>query len=160
ADGVPIPNPADTGSPPATAPGLRPYGWAGAPHSVSALQSDIYNFINNTGNASIGTYFGQIGSTVPGPGWPNYYIPNSSLLKIPSGENVFANSPLTNQTSSYEKPSNHWILTTAGTDPINVFGSGTVPSNPTGSTVDFTVNFNALPPGNNGTTLEQMLQNA
>lgn len=168
ADQVPVPDPAKTGTSPTNTPVLAPFGWAGASSSLSDLQADISNFINNTGNASIGTYFAPVGSTKPGPGWPQYYIPtkdNITLLKIPSGENVFANSPLTGQTTKNEVPSNHYILTTAGTLPVNVFGAGTAPNlplnpppNPT--LVPFMVSFNPTPSGNNGKTLSDMLSQA
>src|SRR4029077_1340032 len=43
----------------------------------------------------LGDYFG-------GKGWPTYYNPNSALdLKIPSGQNVFKESPFEQAASSY-----------------------------------------------------------
>ncbi|HEY7313353.1 MAG TPA: hypothetical protein VH643_28650 [Gemmataceae bacterium] len=100
------------------------YGWAGSsliygpPTTSGTIQNLIQNFINNTGSASIGQYFG-------GNGWPSYYNPDG-ILKIPGGANLFANSPLNGQLSSYATygPNNAFMLTSGGTGPVSASSGG------------------------------------
>src|SRR5262249_21568865 len=75
-------------------------------------------------NALLGNYFG-------GKGWPIYDIPADPLgnIKIPAGQNVFAQSPEANVPSSYD--SNKFMLTSAGGGPIKI-NLGGVGTNSTG----------------------------
>jgi len=102
------------------------YGWAGSsliygtPTQLGSMEQLVSSFITNTGNASIGQYFG-------GLGWPDYYNPNG-ILNIPSGANLFANSPLNGQKSSYFTygPDNLWMLSSGGTGPVEAQAGGVV----------------------------------
>jgi hypothetical protein len=122
---VPIPN---NPNPPTIG---KNYGWAGSnltngtPDTPGTMQHFIYGFVNNTGEASIGNYFG-------GKGWPEYYNPNG-ILNIPSGANLFANSPLNGQKSSYFTygPDNMWMLSSGGSGPVEAHGGGIVLSTTT-----------------------------
>jgi hypothetical protein len=76
----------------------------------------LAEFVDNTGkNKLLENYFG-------GKGWPEYYepatIPN---IVIPSGGNVFQQSPLANKPSPY---ANHYLLTSSGKGPLVVTGIG------------------------------------
>ena len=99
------------------------FGWTGAINSINFLQTRIQQFTDgdkNTPNTLLGQYFG-------GKGWPYYNIPNPTNdpnppLKIPSGANVFAQSPLKNTPSSYQTPdwrTVKYMLSSGGTDPIS-----------------------------------------
>lgn len=111
ATSVPIPNTASTAD----------YGWIGSTLDQATLQVQIQNFVNNTGN-ELGQYF-------DGNGWPVYFNPPPSPggLKIPSGANVFANSPLNDTRSKYNNLL--WALSSGGPGPIEAFATGVV-SNP------------------------------
>lgn len=81
-------------------PGSEPdvFGWTGAINDVDFLQEQIHAFTKNP-NELLGQYFG-------GKGWPVYNIPNPNNdpdmpLKIPSGANIFAQSPIKAVPSSY-----------------------------------------------------------
>ncbi|HEY7427555.1 MAG TPA: hypothetical protein VH682_25210 [Gemmataceae bacterium] len=115
---VPVPI-ADNPVPP-----TEDYGWVGSsliygpPTTPGTMQNLIRDFITNTGPASIGQYFG-------GEGWPSYFNPDG-VLKIPGGANLFANSPLNGQLSSYFTfgQNNQFMLSSGGTGPIAVRPSG------------------------------------
>src|SRR5262249_1933167 len=72
-------------------------------------------------NELLGRYFG-------GKGWPFYNIPNptndpNAPLKIPSGANVFAQSPLKDVRSSYgtgDFRNAKYMLSSGGTKPVSV----------------------------------------
>ena len=122
ATNVPIPIP-DVAAPPAAN-----YGWAGAnllygtPSQVGTMPQLVSDFISNRGESSIGDYFG-------GKGWPDYFNPNG-ILNIPSGANLFANSPLNGQKSSYFTygPDNLWMLSSGGTTAVDVQAGGMIAS--------------------------------
>ena len=69
--------------------GYQDYGWNPTtrdPNSFAVLLNDfVQNGANNTAAIS-GDYFG-------GKGWPEYYNPSSGDIVIPSGANIFLNSP-------------------------------------------------------------------
>jgi hypothetical protein len=100
------------------------YGWAGAdlrngtPDQDDTMQHLINDFIKNKGDAQIGEYFGA-----NQPGWPVYYNPNG-VLSIPSGANIFPNSPLNNNRSSYDN--NFWMLSSGGKGPVELPHGGRV----------------------------------
>jgi len=122
---VPVPIP-DQPDPPTQG---HDYGWAGSsliygtPTTQGTMQQLVHDFINNTGDAAVGAYFGK------GQGWPSYYNPNG-ILDIPSGANVFANSPFNGQKSSYFTygPDNLWMLSSGGTGPVEQQAGGVVES--------------------------------
>jgi hypothetical protein len=80
-------------------PGTDPdvYGWVGADTTNGFLQTQIRAFTADN-NRLLGKYFDG------DKGWPFYNIPNppNAPQKIPSGANVFAQSPLRNVDSSYK----------------------------------------------------------
>ncbi len=102
------------------------YGWAGSNLSngntttAGTMQYMIDSFVKNQGVASIGQYFGT-------HGWPEYYNPNG-ILNIPSGANLFANSPLNAQKSSYFTygPDNSWMLSSGGEGPVQSTAGGAI----------------------------------
>jgi hypothetical protein len=110
------------------APPAADFGWAGSsliygsPTQAGTMQNLINDFITNTGAASLGNYFG-------GAGWPSYNNPDG-VLKIPGGANIFANSPLNGQLSSYFNygPNNQFMLSSGGPGPITVSAGGSVTS--------------------------------
>ena len=85
--------------------GARPasriiYGWTGAINTIHFLQTRIREFTAGD-NQLLGQYFGK-----KREGWPFYNIPNpthylDAPIKIPSGANIFAQSPLKAVPSSY-----------------------------------------------------------
>jgi hypothetical protein len=107
-------------------PPAEDFGWAGSkliygtPQQAGTMQNLISDFINNTGPASIGDYFGP-----KAEGWPSYINPNG-VLKVPGGANIFANSPLNGQLSSYTTYglNNQFMLSSGGTAPIMAQGAG------------------------------------
>lgn len=83
----------------------EPNGWTGSIGNIESLQAKIREFTaegdKTKPNKLLGQYFG-------GKGWPFYNIPNPSgdakqPIKIPSGANIFAQSPLKATPGSYEK---------------------------------------------------------
>lgn len=98
-----------------------PFGWIGSTNPPSVLQGQILAF-TRPNNALLGTYFGT-------NGWPIYNIPPDAAgeVKIPAGQNVFAQSPLAGAHSSYDVSNNSFMLSSAGPGPIrvNIGGQGT-----------------------------------
>jgi hypothetical protein len=111
------PTPNRTGWGPGSDPDI--YGWTGAINRIGFLQSHIREFTAEN-NQLLGQYFG-------GKGWPFYNIPNptndpNAPLKIPSGANVFAQSPLKAVPSSYgngQWQNDKYMLSSGGTKPIS-----------------------------------------
>ncbi len=101
-------------------PGSDPdiYGWTGAINKTHFLQTTIREFIKGD-NELLGQYFS-------GKGWPFYNIPNptndpDAPIKIPSGANIFAQSPIKNVPSSYgnaQWQNDKYMLSSGGTAPI------------------------------------------
>lgn len=109
------------------------WGWNGSNKSTTAFNPLVKAFVENKGRAGIGQYFG-------GKGWPQYYNPNKNVYVIPSGANVFDDSPLDTRpspdlngvhTSHYD--SNRWLLSSSGGGAIHANANGTAQSG-TGST--------------------------
>lgn len=107
-------------------PGPRlPYAWIGAAQSLNDFQAAIDNFTSNDKNLNgLGDYFG-------GQGWPQYYFPANRFPggtqpdKIPSGQDAISDSPLFQHTTSYDAPiSNHFMLTSGGTENFSLVGAG------------------------------------
>ena len=89
------------------------YGWIGAINKPEDLRDKIKDFTADK-NTLLGKYFG-------GSGWPTYNISRdrfADYIKIPAGQNVFAQSPLANTPSSYV--ANTYMLSSGGTDPISI----------------------------------------
>ncbi|HAB15094.1 MAG TPA: hypothetical protein DCE44_01470 [Verrucomicrobiales bacterium] len=96
------------------------FGWIGSTNATGDLQAKIKAF-TEPNNKMLGAYFAT-------RGWPIYTMPPDPLgqLKIPAGQNIFAQSPLAGALSSYDVQNNHFMLNSAGTDPVrvNVGGEG------------------------------------
>ncbi len=96
------------------------YGWTGAINTIDFLQTRIREFTAGN-NQLLKQYFG-------GKGWPFYNIPNptndpDAPIKIPSGANIFASSPLKATPSSYGNgtwQNDKYMLSSGGTAPIKV----------------------------------------
>ncbi len=104
-------------------PGSDPdiYGWTGAINTIHFLQTRIREFTAGD-NQLLGQYFGK-----KREGWPFYNIPNptndpDAPIKIPSGANIFAQSPLKAVPSSYgngEWQNDKYMLSSGGARPIS-----------------------------------------
>lgn len=98
------------------------YGWTGAIKTTQELQKHISDFTAPNNNL-LGQYFSS-----EGHGWPFYNIPNpnndpSRPIKIPSGANIFAQSPIRNTLSSYAD--GKYMLSSGGTGPVQIsIGAG------------------------------------
>ena len=115
------------------APGSDPdvYGWTGAINTIASLQTAIREFTAGN-NQLLGQYFGS-----KRQGWPFYNIPNppGAPLKIPSGANIFAQSPLRAVPSSYgngQWQTDKYMLSSGGTQPIKVPIGNSIKVNPQG----------------------------
>ncbi len=104
------------------------FGWHGSSQGTATFNPLIASFVSNKGAASVGQYFG-------GQGWPQYYNPNPSDYVIPSGANIFDNSPLvaTNaptpvNVSNYDN--NQWLLSSGGGGAITAMAGGNVLTKP------------------------------
>lgn len=120
AGSVPITYQTNPAPAPPTYYGRQDFGWLATNRALGTFTKAIGNFNTNSGTSSIGQYFG-------GKGWPQYYDPDTANNNIPSGANLFANSPLNVgqglvHTSTYD--SNRWLLTSAGSSPIQAGGAG------------------------------------
>jgi len=128
------PNANRTGWKPGSDPDV--YGWTGAINTIEFLQKNIRDFTEKD-NQLLGQYFGT-------EGWPFYNIPNPKNLpdppiKIPSGANIFAQSPLKGVPSSYgngQWQNDKYMLSSGGTQPISatIGWAGGTPD-PKGSTI-------------------------
>lgn len=128
------PTPNRTGWAPGSVPDI--FGWTGAINTIDFLQTRIREFTADN-NQLLGSYFG-------GKGWPHYNIPNptndpNAPQKIPSGANIFAQSPIKAVPSSYgdgQWQNDKYMLSSGGTKPISatIGWAGGTPDN-TGSTL-------------------------
>jgi len=111
------PTPNRTGWGPGSDPDV--YGWTGAINTINFLQTAIREFTVGS-NQLLGQYFGT-------KGWPFYNIPNPTKdpdapIKIPSGANIFAQSPIKAVPSSYgngQWQNDKYMLSSGGTAPIS-----------------------------------------
>lgn len=111
-------------------------GWTGAINTIDFLQTRIREFAADN-NQLLGQYFAG------GKGWPVYNIPNptnapDAPIKIPSGANIFAQSPIKAVPSSYGDgtwQNDKYMLSSGGTGPIaaTIGWAGGTPD-PVGST--------------------------
>ena len=90
-------------------------GWTGSIDTIKILQDGIREFTADN-NQLLGQYFGD-----KRKGWPFYNIPNptndpKAPRKIPSGANVFPESPLTDTRSTYNN--DIYMLSSGGTGEI------------------------------------------
>ncbi len=129
---VPIPNPNNPTppTPPVNPPlGPRlPYGWIGSDQTVDQFQSALQKFADTGSANGLGMYF----AGDPTNGWPQYNFnvltpggspayPNGvPVTKVPSGQSVFADSPLGSHPSSYND--NYYSLTSGGSGPFQIAG--------------------------------------
>ena len=100
--------------------GYEDFGWLATDRKTGPFEAAIADFENPNNNALLGKYFG-------GKGWPEYYNPDANHHQIPSGANLFLDSPLSADntlvhTSTYD--ANHWLLTSSGSAPIQAGGAG------------------------------------
>jgi hypothetical protein len=120
ATNVPVPIPKDRNpSPP-----ILPYGWIGSTKSIDDLQKAIQNFTSNDPTLNgLGQYFG-------GKGYTSYNIPDAAVagIKLPSGQNAIADSPLKLVPSSYPDINGQiglqYMLTSGGPGPFRQFTGG------------------------------------
>ncbi len=100
----------------------KPNGWTGSIDKIKDLQDEIRLF-TATPNTYLGEYFGK-----EKYGWPYYNMPgleeNKEMpIKIPSGANIFAQSPIKNVQSSYKDGINwqndKYMLSSGGTKAIS-----------------------------------------
>ncbi|MBN8249290.1 MAG: hypothetical protein J0L84_17825, partial [Verrucomicrobia bacterium] len=89
-----------------------PFGWIGSIATPQDLQSKIRAF-TAPNNKLLGTYFGT-------NGWPTYNVPPDPLgeVKVPAGQNIFAQSPLAGALSSYDVSNNRFMLSSGGPEPL------------------------------------------
>jgi hypothetical protein len=125
ASGVPITvgNQLDTNNP-ITYYGYQDYGWNPSDKDVTSFDNLLTAFVNNKGkNKLLGNYFG-------GKGWPEYFQGSLPDIVIPSGGNIFAQSPLNNTRSPYAgvppTPNNYYMLssTSNGAGPLRFASIG------------------------------------
>ena len=130
------PNPNRTGWKPGSDPDV--YGWTGAVNKIDFLQTHLRDFTADN-NQLLGKYFEG------GKGWPLYNIPNptndpKAPIKIPSGANIFAQSPNKNVPSSYgngQWQNDKYMLSSGGTKPISatIGWAGGTPDKPPSTTL-------------------------
>ena len=120
--------------------GYKNYGWNPTDRNTKTFEDPIKEFVKKE-NSILGDYFG-------GEGWPKYYNPNGNDIVIPSGANLFDNSPVTVgpptapatvNTSPYDPEGNHWLLTSSGDEPIRLASLGATYS--LGDTIHFAANY-------------------
>lgn len=111
-------------------------GWTGSIDKIDFLQQQIRAFTATPNNKLLGQYFG-------GKGWPFYNMPNTeepnAPIKIPSGANIFAQSPIKAVRSSYSDGV-HWkydryMLSSGGTEPISMAMGAAINSESSGTTL-------------------------
>lgn len=129
---IPITNPALPVQMPLPGPRL-PYGWVGSAQTVAQFQKGAADFLSTGPANGLGVYFGA------NKGWTqyNYNVKNNGspafsttpLIKIPSGQDALADSPLGDVSSNYEVTANAYMLTSGGTDAKQVLGAGSAFSN-------------------------------
>ncbi|MHB1556939.1 MAG: hypothetical protein ACYC61_05620, partial [Isosphaeraceae bacterium] len=114
--------------------GAQDYGWNPTNLDKPTFVNPIKDFVDNKGKARLGNYFG-------GKGWPKYYNPNPGDVVIPSGANIFLDSPLTNARSPYASDNNYYLLgsTSYGAGPIQLASIGATYSQ--GDTIHFDKNY-------------------
>jgi hypothetical protein len=104
-------------------PNNKDFGWHGTDQGTATFDPRITDFVKNQGMASVGQYFG-------GKGWPQYYTPVKDQYIIPSGANIFDDSPLNAygpnrvHTSNYD--GNRWLLSSSGGGAITASWGGVV----------------------------------
>jgi hypothetical protein len=113
------PTPNRTGWGPGSDPDV--YGWTGAINCIDFLQPRLREFTADN-NQLLGQYFGS-----KRQGWPFYNIPNptndpNAPIKIPSGANIFAQSPIKAVPSGYgngQWQNDKYMLSSGGTKPTS-----------------------------------------
>ncbi len=105
ADDVPV----DPTNPQPTNPA---YGWVGSSQTIPDMQAELKAFASSGQANDLGDYFPS------GQGYPSYYDPGASSngTKLPSGQNLFLESPFNNVRSVYDN--NVFALTSGGTGPV------------------------------------------
>jgi len=127
-------------------PGPRlPFGWVGSAQTVGQFQKAMAEFLGVGPSNGLGQYFGLApGKQAPDyRGWTQYNFDVTNgvspafakppLIKIPSGQDALANTPLGDVSSTFDVQANAYMLTSGGTDAKQVLGAGTAFSNGTKS---------------------------
>jgi hypothetical protein len=141
---VPVSNPPLPKQTPYPGPRL-PYGWVGSSQTVDQFQKTAAEFLSVGPSNGLGSYFGLSG-TNQAPnynGWTQYNFTVSNnispafgkrpLIKLPSGQDALADTPLGDVSSNYDVLANAYMLTSGGTDAKKVLGAGSAFSNGTKS---------------------------
>jgi hypothetical protein len=99
--------------------GYQDYGWNPTDRDAQSFNRVLQEFVNDKGkNKRLGDYFG-------GKGWPEYYEAGLPDIVIPSGANIFAQSPLVDARSPYGN-NNYYLIgsTSNGAGPIRIASLG------------------------------------
>jgi hypothetical protein len=126
---------------------IKNFGWIGSQLTYGPATTqgtmlyDMSAFTNPNNNTLLGQYFG-------GKGWPSYYNPNQNDIRIPSGYDLFSDSPLNGgTTSSYLRVVNgnlagdFYLLTSGGKEPVKQFATTSVGANLNQTQFTLTLNF-------------------
>ncbi len=118
-------------------PGPRlPFGWVGSAQTVEQFQKAAAEFLSLGAANGLGSYFGLSGDNqAPNyNGWTQYNFDVTNnvspvfskppIIKIPSGQDAIANTPLADKNSTFSIPANAFMLTSGGTAPRSVLGAG------------------------------------
>jgi hypothetical protein len=113
-----------------------PYGWVGSSQTVEQFQKSVADFLSLGPTNGLGSYFGLSGSNVAPNynGWTQYNFDVTNgvspafskppIVKIPSGQDALADTPLGDVSSNYDVLANSYMLTSGGTDAKQVLGAG------------------------------------
>lgn len=101
---------------------LKPFGWIGSKLKFAELQLALNAFTADGAGNGLGKYWN-------GKGYDKYYIPNEAFsgIKIPAGQNVVAQSPLSDVRSAYNNE--RYALVSGGTTNIALFDAATSVAN-------------------------------
>ncbi len=111
------------------------FGWVGANMTIGDVQRPLKDFTspNTTANPNVN----GMGDYFFGQGYPKYYTPADieaiTGIKVPAGQNLALESPLTNGRSPWDQ--NRFLTTSAGSAPIQLGSLGSVKA------VDTTIYF-------------------
>jgi hypothetical protein len=105
------------------------YGWVGANQTVPQMRNALAAFTStDPAQNGLGQYFGA-----DGKGFDKYFIPNSiGGEKVPSGYNIFADSPFSNVRTTYQVPIitpdqlNRYMLASGGNQFQTAVTKGTI----------------------------------
>jgi hypothetical protein len=102
--------------------GSQDYGWNPTTNDTKTFAANLANFVKNGANNTkevLGNYFS-------GKGWPEYYNPDANDIVIPSGANIYQESPLTDQRSPYDQ-NRYLISSNSNNGPVKISLGGALP---------------------------------